>query len=106
MSTQSRYRSIERKPYGMLRMSPVAAHGESWAYLMTPATGSLNAIETGGCAIRPPTDAESFPAAARGMVEGAQISGAAYPIPAAALTHLCGHAAEACPMHQGNPCDR
>lgn len=61
---------------------------------MEPATAVARAVELDD-AVLMPTDAEGYAVAARGMLEGARVLGATSPVPSIALTHLCGHAAEA-----------
>jgi hypothetical protein len=54
----------------------------------------MSAVESGDDFIRKPTDAEGFLAVARAMLVGARILASASQVPAIALSHLCGHAAE------------
>lgn len=61
---------------------------------MNPITGTMSAFESGDDFIRTPTDAEGFLAAARAMLEGARVLASTSQVPAVALSHLCGHAAE------------
>lgn len=57
-------------------------------------SGTMNAVESGDY-IRPPTDAEGYLATARAMLDGARPLVLTTPIPAIALSLLCGYAAEA-----------
>ncbi|WP_271010139.1 hypothetical protein [Paucibacter sp. B51] len=61
---------------------------------MKSVTGTMSAVESSDDFIRAPTDAEGFLAAARTMLEGARVLASASQVPAIALSHLCGHAAE------------
>ncbi len=60
---------------------------------MKSINGNMNAVESADI-IPTPTDAEGYLAAASSMLDGVRILVAASPIPAIAISFLCGHASE------------